>query len=587
MKWTGDPTPAGVVIYDEHWNRFWWYKNGTSGGTLSVKPAVNVTHTYKAYVASTVPSPGPATGVLASSKAVKVSNVGFVGTVNLSASQPTVTADNPIQALSLSSSPGVESPYQLSVYDDLGTRIYVTGSGTHTGSLSVAPPIGATRTYTAYMAQDAPTTGKPVVDVKATSSTMVTNLGYVGTITLSTNRSQLDSNATTATLSVSTSAPVGQGLSMSIYDNLGNRIYTAGFGTSSGSMTVYVPANSTRTYTAYISQTAPLQGPPSSSFAVSNGVYVTAIPPADNLVGLSVPLLEAGAAVRYGNDLSEMCVLAGEVYPAHTNPSSEPDATVACQAGGMRGVINYLLPLIGAAGTATIAWQLVYGGDPAVPSGGTTLLPPPAPADSTQDAPLVEQLTDTLAWRLTNTGTGPATTRHPDEAGVRRIAAACLEQARAGGASAYDCSRETIFVPGTDAGGAAQNDLAAITSGHPWRLHYVSGANQGGLSRDWYNSGTMCAETPPEGSQCDEYPFYSTNEAGPPNPLNPAGARLAWVLAAENRAEAPALNWMPTHCNFTSGVTPGNVMGTHYLVVPLPGVVPTTTYICGDDVGTS
>jgi hypothetical protein len=109
----------------------------------------------------------------------------------------------------------------------------------------------------------------------------------------------------------------------------------------------------------------------------------------------------------------------------------------------------------------------------------------------------------------------------------------------------------------------------------------VPRGNQSLVTQWWRNAenvvpGQGCdpvAAVPP-GQQCDEYPFYSTNEAGP-------GARLQYVPAEDNGAESAGLRWMPYHCAFESGSAPGP-LGTAYLVVPLPEIVPVTTYICGD-----
>lgn len=147
------------------------------------------------------------------------------------------------------------------------------------------------------------------------------------------------------------------------------------------------------------------------------------------------------------------------------------------------------------------------------------------------------------------------------------------------------CFSETVFVPGRDSNAAARNDAAAIADGLPWRVHYVSQQSQT-LTDGWY--GKNCGGQDPRRSpelQCDEYPFYTTSEAGP-------GARLAWVNGSENSNEGGSENSnegrgisaMQGTCKFQSG-KPGEtppVTGSPYLVIPLPDVVPLTTYICGD-----
>lgn len=583
----------GVGVFDENWNRVYWVSGGTSGGSLSVKPAVSVTHTYTAYV-GTIPTVGMPSGILATSAPASVTNVGYVGTLSLTAARPTVTADSPSQALALSALPGVASPYILSVYDDLGIRVYANFGTTTSGSLTVAPPILTTRIYTAYMAQDAPLTGAPLLDVRATSTASVTNVGYSGTITLATNRTQLDAANTTATLTVSTSNAVGYGLSTAVYDESGAVVWYSGFGTSGGSLRATVPvASTTRTFTAYVIQgRAPTTGPaPNPVLATSNSVHVTNIPAADNLLGLSIPVIETAVASRYAGGSTEMCLVAGEVYPAHTTDSSEPDIVPICMAGGIRGMLQYLVPILGAADTVSVLWHLAYGGDPAINTAsgvsGSTI-EPPAALNRKQDAVMAAELSDALNMRLTTVGTGPVESRRPDRTSIEKIARTCLEQTRLGGATAHDCYTKTVLVPGKDAGAAAENDRDAIASGRPWQVHYVSDVNQG-LSRGWYRNkpGCLASELPGATYECDEYPFYSTNEAGPANALNIIGARIQWVEHTQNAAEGQAVNWMPRHCFFTSGSAPNGPLGTHYLVVPLPDLVPITTYFCGSDNGTS
>lgn len=588
---------SSVAVYDENWNRIWSFGSGTTSGSLSVKPPANASHTYTAYVA-TSPNPGPPTGILAISTPITISNTGYAGSVMLSASRTVVTADSPSQTLSLSATPVPSTPYMLSVYDDLGTRIYYsTGSETY-GSLVVAPAVGATRTYTAYVAQGIPPNpGPPTADVRVTSSVSVTNAGYLGTVTLAVDRSQLDGSHASAHLTLATSSAVAASLYLSVYDHSGSLVYYSKSYSSTGSLTLTLPANTTRVYTAYVSTTAPAPGPPPSSFASSNSVYVTSIAAGDNILGMSIPVLEAGAAARYAANATEMCVAVGEAEPYTPPGTSVPAATTACLGGGVRGLATYLVSAIGAAASTAVLWDLIYsadGGTPA-PAGQTPLLPAPRPVDAPIDAALTGQLTDRLMWRTTNVGTGPTTGRVPDEQYVTQAAFRCLELARkpTSGVDARGCWDKTIFMPGVDAQGAAKNDLAAIVNGPaPAQLHYVSTSDandrQKRVPAGWYNSASNstpgCSpDQKPAGFQCDEFPLRSSNEAGPPL------ARLAWVSRAENGMEGSMAGAMVVACGLVSGddpPLPGRaVNGSHYLVLPLPYTLPLTTFICGQDIG--
>ena len=92
--------------------------------------------------------------------------------VTLSTNMTVVDANTPSATLTVQVSSALCSPYVLTIYDDLGAqKLYrnYTYSGT-SWTVAVSPGNNLTRTYTAYVAQDAPQHGPPTVDVRSTSA---------------------------------------------------------------------------------------------------------------------------------------------------------------------------------------------------------------------------------------------------------------------------------------------------------------------------------------------------------------------------------------------------------------------------------
>jgi Deoxyribonuclease NucA/NucB len=142
-----------------------------------------------------------------------------------------------------------------------------------------------------------------------------------------------------------------------------------------------------------------------------------------------------------------------------------------------------------------------------------------------------------------------------------------------------------LFPAGGDAYGAALNDAYAI-AGHPtWvRLHYMSEAEKKAtdLPKGWYNSEkylpqpTACTGQTggTTGYRCDEYPLYASVESGP-------GARLQPVPESENLAEGTAYRAMLNRCGLTSQTADGSVVGSPFLVIPIPlRPGPLSFYVC-------
>lgn len=139
----------------------------------------------------------------------------------------------------------------------------------------------------------------------------------------------------------------------------------------------------------------------------------------------------------------------------------------------------------------------------------------------------------------------------------------------------------SVFAPGLDTFVTTvfHIDQAISILHEPSWLHYTSDTS---LARGWYNRvgvraayGEPCT-TRPTGflSVCDEYPFYTTIERGPPgNPLNPQGASLLLVPAYEQSAQGGYLNAFYNTCGKQK-------LGTEGFVVS-PSPLPLTKFVCG------
>jgi hypothetical protein len=176
-----------------------------------------------------------------------------------------------------------------------------------------------------------------------------------------------------------------------------------------------------------------------------------------------------------------------------------------------------------------------------------------------------------------------ATVRLP-ASDVDKAARQCRAEEVAAGDTTQPCLSIPIFFPGYDAGQAATHDAKVIAAVPAWfQLTYMNpkaketGDNR--IPRDWYDRERYKSECPDKPSdrdkQCDEYPFFSTVEAGPA-----AAAITPLVLeevpAGQNRAEGIALKAMHYDplCKMatSTGTQPWDFPGSgtqKFLTVPL------------------
>ncbi len=149
-----------------------------------------------------------------------------------------------------------------------------------------------------------------------------------------------------------------------------------------------------------------------------------------------------------------------------------------------------------------------------------------------------------------------------------------------------------IFIVGDDAREAAQHDFDAIF-GNPandmparpqWALlNYASSRvkRDAGQRRGWYGNDPECKGKTFVGSglECDEYPYFSTEQGGAPQPNGPAPIKpsLRAINADHNGIEGRALGrFVTSQCDLQSATgitsTSNGSGGDRYLVLPTPQV---------------
>ena len=304
--------------------------------SVTVSVPTNATRQYTAYVtAGQPPSAPPTAGVVAVSQPVSVTNTGWNGHVSLTASATSLDVDNTVAVLTATVDTKMAGPYWLSIYDSAGEFVGgCDGASTYWAvcttpglgyTVTVSVPANTTRTFTAFVSQLPLSNGSvPVNDVRAISEQIaLANSGWHGNVTLTASSTSLDANNTTAVLTATVDSKMAGPYWLSIYDSAGGRVggcdgastywnacTTPGLGYV---MSVSVPADSTRTYIAYVSQS-----PFGNEAAPANDVRATSDP---------VTIVNAG-----WNGTVELTIDRDEVDVHH--PTAELTAEVGTQLGG-------------------------------------------------------------------------------------------------------------------------------------------------------------------------------------------------------------------------------------------------------------
>jgi len=268
-------------------------------------------------------------------------------------------------------------------------------------------------------------------------------------------------------------------------------------------------------------------------------------------------------------------------YGTHLARESPTDQWIACDtAVANRLSMTALLQAVAAAGTGTTAvlWWLEHQATVQVLSPDWPTTPwPDAQVPAIDDLPQVWQgAVINLADYYKLQARGQAWTQAAAEA----IAAACLWNASRITDGLEACRSLPIFITGADVAEATEHDIEAIVGNPQWvKLNYEYGRGKEAYqNRNWYIGQGACRADPDEGQQCDEYPFWASEQGGPAAFPTPS---LRYIDARDNGLQGLRYGSFVTSCRLVSGDPPvsGNARGgSTFLVIPVP-VVP-TDWLC-------
>lgn len=212
----------------------------------------------------------------------------------------------------------------------------------------------------------------------------------------------------------------------------------------------------------------------------------------------------------------------------------------------------YLIWQIGQAIIALLKGTCLIGGHcysaPAVTSSGTIARPLTRPAGKTLDKQALKALV---------------------KGAVMACAAAGTYGALAGGGANNPCNVLPIdvFYIGPDLWEVTWHDLGAIKD-HPfvWEILVKADHPLTTTNRKWYNSYDQCSPdkyTANPTYECDEYPFFTTEEGGPAGGAN-LGADLKMLDGWQNGTQGARLGGFYSRCRIPNGdiyiVSPGPVL---------------------------
>lgn len=572
--------PGGyVMVFDDTGaQRMCSFQRPSTTFTAYVTPATHAARTYTAYVASSCPATPPAAPD-GTSAPVTVTNAGYSGSVTLAADPATTSLTTSQQSL-LSASMDQAKPggLVLGIYDEAWTRVGCT-SVTNQVSAAGGPPPHQSRTYTAYLAATCPIPGPPT-GVEATSNSVgVSNIGYTGSFAMTANPHYVDSSSPTTSLGVSMNPGLPSGWSMSVYDNTGSLIRCS---SSTGSLGLnwYAtpPANTARTYTAYLAPTCPATGPPPAyERAVPVAVHSGLDNPAD------IDFTAASTAILAARTASAACLeLSFSPTATHDAGSSLSDQQIACEttlaAGGTFKTALQSATDTAAAGAS--AWWLLHQAISSNPPTAPRAMPPnPTGEEGEPRTGAIDPAPSSppAVWRLSDIGAS-LIARNPSailtSAQANAIAKECAWRAARAGLNAFHaCTTMPIFAPGDSAPETTIHDAIALDTWEPWvQLNWEDPS--GKTDTTWRDDrcATEAAKpgNPPPPLQCDEYPFNSTIQGGNGKTPTP---HLKYVTATDNQSQGGSLNAFYNAC---LGPIPRDPRP--FLVIPLAVRASTSPY---------
>ena len=146
-----------------------------------------------------------------------------------------------------------------------------------------------------------------------------------------------------------------------------------------------------------------------------------------------------------------------------------------------------------------------------------------------------------------------------------------------------DCASSAIFFTGANSPLASAHDLAAIIANPQWLvLHYASETEKAGRvppekRKSWAGTPPCPASYDYKVSQCDEYPYFATDEGYPV--ANPPS--LAFIPAGDNGSQGGSYSqFVTTQCPDIKA-SAQKTKGRKFLVIPIHTLLLPTVYYCG------
>lgn len=307
------------------------------------------------------------------------------GTVVVSVSTASVNVTDPRAVVTASVDTALVSPQWLALYDNTGQLVVACDSSQYRSaytaacevfrlrqSTTVVIPTNSTRQYTAYVTAGQPPSSAPTSGIVAVSQPVgVTNVGWNGSITLTSSRTEVDASDTTAVLTATVDTKMAGPYWLSIYDSLGQRIGGCNGAstyydrcTTPGlvySMPVTVPVDSSRTFTAYVSQTPFGSGPaPATDVRATSAAVTVTNPGWSGVVELTVDrdtvdvhgptavvTAEVGTRLASGYFLSIYDATTGELVASCDASAAPSYYTNACDVPGYSRSLTVVVPTNG------------------------------------------------------------------------------------------------------------------------------------------------------------------------------------------------------------------------------------------------
>lgn len=555
---------------------------------VNATPAAATTERYTVYVSDSCTSSTsewlPPDVDIRASAHIDITNTGWPGTVSLSASSVHTTTSSPNSLLTATLSENVAAPYSVSIYRSDGTRVACSSSTSAlTLSAWATPGTDETVGYTAYVAQNCPSEGAPTADVRSESDFAVSNIGWQGSFTATSNGATPSSVVT-----VSMSIPL-VGYCVAAYDEGENRM-AAFFSGSSNGFWVTLPTVGTRTVRIYAARSCPSESIPTMVRSSTTMVFTSTGQTSQRMDGVDVDQLASALSSVSEEEMLLLLTQAGSRFGL-TSTSEQANAYAAARALGRtraQALRDCILGLSAAAGAGVLIYVATHipgATDPAPPAS------PPAPSDAPLNTPInpgAITYEDKIVSIFMELNT------QLSERDARTAARTCISNTTIaislGALSALQGNKRPceggidIFLPGSSQPNVTLHDAYALATTPTWiRLNYVSQRDRRKtLTRGWYNTHVPCNDKTGVtvlDPSCDEFPFFSTAQAGP-------GASLRWINLTENVNAGARLGNMVVACGMTSGgpvPAAQNLNGSPFLVIPLvTALAPPTTYICRD-----